>query len=172
MRRNYERDLFQHLQEMIIRVDILTEEIATLKKGHKKEFEALKGENQQLKKENQALRAENQKLRSIIDRNSGNSSRPPSSDGFVKIQNSRKKTGKKPGGQPGHKGHKPKPYENPTEIIEIKQEDAPAEGMLTIMGNIRQNNLWMLSFTRILRNIASMRGFVVVVEQESQAPHL
>ena len=41
-----------------------------------------------------------------INRNSSNSSKPPSSDGFKKvIHNSRAATEKKPGGQPGHKGY-------------------------------------------------------------------
>jgi len=45
-------------------------------------------------------------LTARINRNSGNSSKPPSSDGFKKvIHNSRAATVKKPGGQPGHKGY-------------------------------------------------------------------
>ena len=131
MGRNYEKDLFEHLQETIKKVDSLTDEIATLKKEHKKEHETLKTENQQLRKENQALRIENQKLKRIINKNSGNSSKPPSSDGFVKVQNNRVKTGKKPGGQPGHKGHKPKLYKNPTEVIEMKQGKCPCGGHVT-----------------------------------------
>ena len=76
MSRNYEKDVFRHLQETIEKVDRLTNEITTLKK----EIEVLKTEIQHFKKENKALRAENQKLRDIIDKNSGNSSKPPSSD--------------------------------------------------------------------------------------------
>ena len=45
-------------------------------------------------------------LTARINRNSANSSKPPSSDGFKKvIHNSRTATEKKPGGQPGHKGY-------------------------------------------------------------------
>lgn len=73
---------------------------ATIDK-QKKEIKALKIENQKLKNENA-------KLKSIIKNNSKNSSLPPSSDQkpskAPNEYNSRKKTSKRPGGQPGHIG--------------------------------------------------------------------
>jgi len=45
------------------------------------------------------------RLKSIIDRDSGNSSKPPSSNGYKKIVNNRERSGKKRGGQLGHKGN-------------------------------------------------------------------
>jgi transposase len=74
------------------------------------------------------LKEENAGLRAVLARNSGNSSKPPSSDGFKKIQNSRTPTGRKIGGQVGHKGHIPKLYGNPTNIIEIKAEKCSCGG--------------------------------------------
>lgn len=67
------------------------------------------------------LEQEIKQLRGIIDKNSSNSSKPPSSDGFTKIHNSREQTGKSVGGQLGHKGHWRELYAEPTEIVEHKQ---------------------------------------------------
>jgi len=44
------------------------------------------------------------RLKSIIDKDSGNSNKPPSSNGFKKLPNNRERSGKKRGGQLGHKG--------------------------------------------------------------------
>jgi transposase len=48
-----------------------------------------------------------------LNMNSRNSSRPPSTDGFKRPQKKRKRTGKLPGGQEGHKGHTLEWCENP-----------------------------------------------------------
>jgi len=76
----------------------------------------------ELEAENKKLKLEIKHLRNIVDKDSSNSSKPPSSDGFKIIHNSREKTGKKPSGQKGHKGCFRDLYNNPTEIIEHKQK--------------------------------------------------
>ena len=68
---------------------------------------------------NQALRIAD--LEARLNKNSGNSSKPPSSDGYQKpIQNNRQKSGKATGGQPGHEGRTLAKVENPDERIESK----------------------------------------------------
>ena len=58
-----------------------------------------------IRQENEWLRVENEKLRARINANSTNSSKPPSSNQFIKPKSLRVKTGRRPGGQPGHKGN-------------------------------------------------------------------
>lgn len=51
------------------------------------------------------LRTEVESLRNQLNKNSTNSSKPPSSDGFKRVvKNNRQFSGRKQGGQPGHKG--------------------------------------------------------------------
>jgi regulator of replication initiation timing len=119
---NYGIGLFKQLQETIEQVEKLTAEIREIKSAYRMETESLKTEIESLRKENTALKAENQKLKAIVNKDSGNSSKPPSSDAFKKIFNSREKTGRRPGGQTGHPGSVPSLFENPACIIDHKRE--------------------------------------------------
>src|SRR5437868_8149329 len=79
-------------------------------------FEALQIQNAE-------LLAQVAKLQAQLAQNSGNSSKPPSSDGFnppPKNTNRslRRATGKKPGGQAGHEGHSLSWNDQPSQIIE------------------------------------------------------
>jgi len=120
--------MFRQLQETIQQAEKLTAEIRDIKSTHQTEIARLDKEMEGLRKENTALKAENQKLKAIINKDSGNSSKPPSSDGFRKIYNSREKTGRAPGGQAGHKGSVPVLHENPATVINHKGERCACGG--------------------------------------------
>jgi hypothetical protein len=64
------------------------------------------------------LLAEVQALKGQLAKDSHNSSKPPSSDGLAcKTKSLRQKTGGKPGGQPGHPGHRVSLATTPDEIV-------------------------------------------------------
>ena len=137
----YEKGLFNQLQDVMQAFEKLTDEfnqfkvdrqieIAAMKEAHRQEIAALKAAHTKEKEElNQkiakleakiaSLEAENALLKARINKDSGNSGKPPSSNGFKKPQNSREKSERRPGGQLGHKGHPPKLYENPDEVIDL-----------------------------------------------------
>ena len=74
---------------------------------------------------NLEMKAKIIELEARLNKNSDNSSKPPSSDGYNKktITNSREKSGRKTGGQPGHEGTTLNKVENPNKRIEIKVAD-------------------------------------------------
>jgi len=67
------------------------------------------------------LEAEIVRLKAQIDKNSSNSSKPPSQDGLKKIPNSREKSRRKNGGQPGHPGSFMKLPENLDKMLKEGQ---------------------------------------------------
>lgn len=74
-----------------------------------------------------ALQEQNTSLALRLAQNSQNSSKPPSSDGYQKPRpkTQRKKSGKKPGGQPGHEGQTLKQVENPDQSVLYKLSLCP-----------------------------------------------
>jgi transposase len=83
------------------------DELADLVVAQSRLIEQFGVEVAQLRANDERLRAENAELRRRLGMNSTNSSKPPSSDSpFVKPapKSLRRKSGRKPGGQPGHPG--------------------------------------------------------------------
>lgn len=103
-------EIFKVYSEGIESVISLVKELTQEVKSQTEEIKSLQEENKKLNQRVEAL--ENQKKT-----NSNNSSKPPSSDGFNKRTKSlRSKSGKKPGGQVGHKGTTLELSDNPDEI--------------------------------------------------------
>jgi len=69
--------------------------------------------------ENQMLKLRIKELEARLNLNSSNSGKPPSSDGYKKPspKSLRGKSGKKSGGQPGHKAHQLPLNENPDHVV-------------------------------------------------------
>jgi transposase len=83
------------------------------------EIEQLKAENQTLRALNKELVARIATLEARLAQDSHNSSKPPSSDNFVrspKKRSLRKASGKKPGGQKDHQGHSLRQVEEPDHL--------------------------------------------------------
>ena len=101
------KKLFSHIVQLHLdtsvrkAIDLLLEEIKRLNET----INSWKSKYGELKVENEALKSENEDLRGQGRKNSSNSHRPPSTDGFKKkIKNNRVPSGKKQGAQKGHKG--------------------------------------------------------------------
>jgi transposase len=72
------------------------------------------------------LEARIAELEKRLGKNSSNSSKPPSSDGFKRTRSLRTNTsGRKPGGQPGHPGARLVPSSAPDEVVDLPLEQCP-----------------------------------------------
>lgn len=106
---DYGSGMYQQLMDIMGRLE-------TVEKNSKEKIDTLNGridtlekENLVLKEENQLLKEDNARLKSIINNDSSNTSRPPSTDQKggkpANTFNGREKTGRSAGGQKGHAGN-------------------------------------------------------------------
>ena len=93
---------------------ILQREIASLTA----ENDLIREERDEYKKGLEKCNEEIKRLHSMLNKDSSNSSKPPSTDGFRKVVNQREKSQRPSGGQIGHKGHYLKLPENIDELVE------------------------------------------------------
>lgn len=105
---NYENGMYQQLQEIMGRLETVERNSSRKINALNNRIDTLEKENENLKEENQLLREDNARLKSIINNDSSNTSLPPSTDQKggrpANTFNGREKTGRKAGGQKGHKG--------------------------------------------------------------------
>ncbi len=141
---HYERDIFRQLEELTVKNEQLKQENQELRR----EKRQLRKENARLEKRLETLEAtmedrisraveaavakatapmletiaekdkEILRLKGQLRKDSSNSSKPTSSNGFKKVPNNREKSGRKQGGQAGHKGTKLHIPENLEELVE------------------------------------------------------
>ena len=97
MSKDYSRDLFKQVQELMVTCDNLSQDIKIQKKDYDEKLEKLTKENKELKEKNEKLTNEVDRLKKQINKNSNNSSKPPSSDIKKNIPNNREKTSNKKG---------------------------------------------------------------------------
>jgi transposase len=162
---DYGRNLYKQYEEELAKNESLAEankalkrEIMSMKRNrdmdvsaaaaeHRKEIKALEISHAEavgkLTAVIERLEEEVRKLRAMIDKNSSNSSKPPSSDGFKKptktIPNTRQKSGRKPGGQKGHKGNIPILFENPDETEDLRKDSCECGGKIDYAdGSVRK----------------------------------
>ena len=133
-----------------------------LKEAHRQEISALKETHRQevarLEARITSLETENALLKARINKDSGNSGKPPSSDGLKKPkpQNSREKSSLRPGGQPGHKGHTATLCETPDEIIKLNAETCGCGGEIQYPNGVERRQHVDLQIHAHIRELLKM----------------
>jgi hypothetical protein len=161
MAADYGRNLYRQYEEELAKnealaadVKAMKNEIRTLARNGDSDLAAARAEHRkQIKEINaehadlvnkltakiESLTEEVRKLRAQIDKNSSNSSKPPSSDGFKEpkknIPNGRVKTGRKSGGQPGHRGNIPILFETPDKTEDLRPDFCECGGKIDYAGD-------------------------------------
>ncbi len=104
------------IQDLIKRVEALTRRVSQLE-AFEHENKRMRKEIRHLRAENQQLKVENAELKQRLNKNSSNSSMPPSSEGYKKQPAFPKKAKGIKGGQRGHKGNTLHQIDKPDEVV-------------------------------------------------------
>jgi transposase len=96
-------------------IESLSEEIGRLQR----QVACLKQELRETRSDNHRLLRRNAELEAFVSKDSHNSSRPPSTDPpwRKRTRSLRRPSGKRPGGQPGHRGHTLRLTQQPTRVV-------------------------------------------------------
>ncbi len=122
------QELIEQVKQLTSRVTSSEERILNLETQNAKlktENFKLKTENFKLKTENFKLKTEIVELKACLNKNSSNSSKPPSSDGYQKKPALPKTKNGKQGGQKGHKGRTLKQVSHPDQVIKCLPGQCP-----------------------------------------------
>jgi len=103
------------------------------KNNYRGQCETLKLENEELKKKLQKFEEKFELARISLKKDSSNSCKPSSTNGFKKVvQNNRVKSGKKPGREKGHKRSAPTVTSKPDETIQVRKVATCTCGCTTV----------------------------------------
>jgi hypothetical protein len=188
MAADYGRNLYRQYEEELAKGEALAAEnralrqdklslkkdheadVCALRAEHKKEIKEINDRHEAAANELVAkienLTEEVRKLRAQIDKNSSNSSKPPSSDGFKKppknIPNGRVKTDRKSGGQRGHKGNIPVLFETPDETIDLRPAVCECGGKMDYAGNPKRKQIVEITLGMHVREYSDEDGVCAV----------
>jgi hypothetical protein len=188
MAADYGRNLYKQYEEELAKSELLAAEnraikqdkvslkkdheadISALRAAHKKEIKEIRDRHEaavnELIAKIESLTEEIRKLRAQIDKNSSNSSKPPSSDGFKKppksIPNGREKTDRRSGGQKGHKGNIPILFEDPDEIVDLRPAVCECGGKIDYANNPKRKQVIEITLNTHVREYSDENGVCTV----------
>jgi len=125
----------------IIQQDKKHEKLAALVPDLKSTIRRLKEDNTALKKEIEKITDQLETLRNRNKKNSKTSDKPSSANIFKKPVSTRIKSGKKPGGQPGHKGHTLQPFPDAEIIDRLPPETCICGGKVQVIDDYKSKQL-------------------------------